>query len=72
MHGDTNMKLMIMFVKKNVRARITAANLFYHALKKIVTSRYVSKHTKLKIHTTVIKPTVLYVCGNDRANEIIP
>jgi hypothetical protein len=24
--------------------------------------RYISKHTKLKIYTTMIKPTVLYGC----------
>jgi hypothetical protein len=39
---------------KDVSARITAGNQFYQALSKFMKPRYVSKHTKLIIYTTVI------------------
>jgi len=39
---------------KDVSASITGGNQFYQALSKIVKPRYVSKHTKLKMCTTVI------------------
>jgi ribosomal protein S18 len=47
---------------KGVQARITAGNRSYQAVSKIIKSRYISKHTKLKICATVIKHTVLYRC----------
>jgi hypothetical protein len=47
---------------KDVRTRITAGNRGYQALSKTVISRYISKHTKLKMCTTVIKHVVLYCC----------
>jgi hypothetical protein len=47
---------------KDVRSRTTAGNRSYQALPKIMKSCYISKHTKLKIYTTMIKPTALYGC----------
>jgi hypothetical protein len=34
----------------------------YQAVSKIMKSRYVSKHAKLKMYTTVIKPIIIYGC----------
>jgi len=39
---------------KDVSADITAGNQLYQALSKIMKPRYVSKHTKLEIYTTII------------------
>jgi hypothetical protein len=60
---------------KDTRARITAGNRYYQVLSKIMKSGYISKHTKLKIHTTMTTPIVLYGCethDSDRENEINP
>jgi hypothetical protein len=47
---------------KDIQATTTTRNQSCQALSKIMKSSYISKHTKLKIYTTVIKPIVLYGC----------
>jgi hypothetical protein len=47
---------------KDVRTGITAGKRSYQTLSESTRSRYIPQHTKLKIYTTMIKPTLLYGC----------
>jgi hypothetical protein len=54
----TNLMLEILFP---LFTHYTVGNCCYQALSKIMKFRYISKHTKPKTYTTIIKPTVLHV-----------
>jgi hypothetical protein len=47
-------------IKEEIKARITAVNSCYYALKHIFKSRAVSKAVKTKIYKTLVKPIVMY------------
>ena len=49
---------------KDIRAGIATRNRYFFALAKIPVMKiwYLSKYTKLQIHNTVIKSTVMYGC----------
>lgn len=47
---------------KDVKERIAAGNRCFFALMKTMKTRYLSKHTKLQIYNTIIKPVVMYGC----------
>ena len=49
-------------IKTEVEARINAANKCYYSLLNILKKRSISRKTKVRIYTTIIRPIVLYGC----------
>jgi hypothetical protein len=48
--------------ERDIKARMAAGNETYYAMTKIMTSREISKSTKLEIYRRMISPIVMYGC----------
>ena len=49
-------------IREEIKYRINVGNACYYSLKKILSSRLLSKKLKVKIYKTIILPVVLYAC----------
>jgi hypothetical protein len=45
-----------------IKRRVNSGNACYHSVQNLLSSRLLSKNLKIKIHTTMILPVVLYGC----------
>jgi hypothetical protein len=51
-------------ILEEIKSRLKSGNACYHSVQILLSSRLLSKHTKIKICRTVIFPAVLYGCEN--------
>jgi len=49
-------------IQEEIKSRLKSGNVCYHSVQILLSSRLLSKHTKIKIYRTVILPVVLYEC----------
>jgi hypothetical protein len=48
---------------EEIKGRFRSGNAYYHSVQNLVSSRLLSKNTKIKIYRTIILPVVLYGCA---------
>jgi hypothetical protein len=46
--------------KEEMQSRIAVGNRVYHANKKLLTNKLLSKNSKMSVHKTIIRPVVTY------------
>jgi hypothetical protein len=49
-------------IRDEIKSRLNSGNACYHSVQNLLSSRLISKNLKIKVHTTVILPVVLYGC----------
>jgi hypothetical protein len=49
-------------VQEEIRRRLKLGNACYHSVQNLLSSRLLSKNSKIKIYRTIILPVVLYGC----------
>jgi hypothetical protein len=47
-------------IQQEIESRISAGNRAYHANKKLLTNKLLSKNTKMSVYKTIIRPVVTY------------
>ena len=49
-------------IAEEIKSRLRLGNACYHSVQNLLSSRFLSKNLKIKIHRTIILPVVLYGC----------
>jgi hypothetical protein len=49
-------------IHEEIQSRLTSGNACYHSVQNLLSSRLLSKNTKVRVHRTVVLPVVLYGC----------
>ena len=49
-------------IAEEIKIRLRSGNACYHSVQNLLSSRFLSKHLKIKIYKTIILPVVLYGC----------
>jgi hypothetical protein len=47
-------------IEEEIQSRIAAGNRAYHAIKKLLTNKLLSKNSKMSVYKTIIRPVVTY------------
>jgi len=50
-------------IQEEIKSRLKSGNACCHSVQNLLSSRLLSKNTKIKIHRNIILPVVLYGCG---------
>jgi hypothetical protein len=50
-------------IQEEIKSRLKSGNACYHLVQNLVSSRFLSKNTKIKIYGTIILHVLLYGCG---------
>jgi hypothetical protein len=50
-------------IQEEIKRRLNSGNACYHSVQNLLSSRLLSKNTKIRIYKTIILPVVLYGCG---------
>ena len=50
-------------IQGKIKRRMNSGNACYHSAQDLLSSNFLSKNLKIKIHRTIILPVVLYGCG---------
>jgi hypothetical protein len=49
-------------IHEEIKSRLKSGNACYHSVQNLLSSRLLSKHTKIRVYRTIILPVVLYDC----------
>jgi hypothetical protein len=49
-------------IHEESKSRLKSGNACYHLVQNLLSSRFLSKNTKIRVYRTVVLPVVLYVC----------
>jgi hypothetical protein len=49
-------------IHEEIKSRLKSGNACYHSVQNLLSSRLLSKNTKIRVHRTIILPVVLYGC----------
>jgi hypothetical protein len=49
-------------IDEEIKRILNSCNAYYHSVKKLLSSRLLSKNKKIRIHKTILLPGVLYGC----------
>jgi hypothetical protein len=49
-------------VHEEIKSRLKSGNACYHSVQNLLSSRLLSKNTKIRVYRTVVLPVVLYGC----------
>jgi hypothetical protein len=50
-------------IHEEIKSRLKLGNAGYHSVQNLLSSRLLSKNTKIMVYRTVVLPVVLYGCG---------
>jgi hypothetical protein len=50
-------------IHEEIKSRLQSGNACYHLVQNLLSSRLLSKNTKIRVYRTIILPVVLYGCG---------
>ena len=49
-------------IAEEIKIRLRSGNACYHSVQNLLSSRFLSKHFKIKVYRTIILPVILYRC----------